>query len=169
MAVLRGLVPRLSEWGERVFHFIDAGILKKIPRDELFKSIRPLEPDYLKSIFEHDYRQIALMREGWDKIKYLRKDAPIPEHWHLGVTWRTREPYIYHLRLRWINVDTGETGESFMTVESSRPLSRNELSKKAHDIWDMAQKKAPEKYKRKPVTDIYGLADVRVERALTWA
>jgi hypothetical protein len=123
---------KLSDIGSRVSQFLHSIVERQIPQREAEKLAPALGYKTLTD-FRFDISQVREMEPEWQKIKYIPYNYTIPARWHMVTEWQTRQPFSYRVQVAVVNRETGERDKIWITVESQRPLSREEIA------WDAEQ------------------------------
>ena len=93
-------------------------------------------------------RGMSFVRTGTQQantMRFTRKDRrPNYEQFRSFVPRRSPNKYLIEYKVEWRNPNTGELGESYITVGTDDRLTMAELDKAAADAWDKGQE--DEKY-----------------------
>lgn len=124
-------ITGLSRAGQRVYHFLIEGLKQGLSGTEIMKILREHGLGYRLTDFYNDLRILRGEMMRWDTMKYVPREKVITERLYTPTTTPLPSRFSTVMRVEYINLETGEEGETYITLHHDTPLKRLELEEMA--------------------------------------
>lgn len=121
----------LSKAGQRVYHFLIEGLKRGLSGTEIMEILREHGLGYRLTDFYNDLRILRGEMKRWDTMKHVPRDKVITERLYTPTTTPLPAKFSTVLRVEYQDVETGEIGETYVTVHHDAPMRRRDLEELA--------------------------------------
>lgn len=117
----------LSAWGQKVWGFLFSGVRRGLPGISILESLREVGLGYRTQVFYRDYN---IAKEVWEysqRMKFIKRDAFIPEERYYPAYSSTDYNFLTVFRVKVRDLTTMEERELHITVGHNNIMKRYEL------------------------------------------